>query len=64
MEDRTNNSDELDGVSGSGGGFVKFYGLYWKRDLIYCEHAIIPGIPAGWVGVEGDQKIMTLVRYG
>ena len=42
------NGDE----SGSGGGFVKFYGLYWRREFVYrdCQPKIMPGIPAGWIG--------------
>ena len=50
MEHTADSSNGSDADSGSGGGFVKFYGLYWKREFVYCEHSIMPGVPAGWVG--------------
>lgn len=34
----------------SSGGFIKFYGLYWKREFIFTKDGVLPGLPLGWVG--------------
>jgi len=36
----------------SSGGFMKFYGLYWKKEFIFSdsEHRILAGLPVGWTG--------------
>lgn len=31
-------------------GFMKFYGLYWKKDSIYADEKLLPGLPRGWTG--------------
>ena len=37
-------------VAPSSGGFLQFYGLYWKREFVFSIHATLPGVPTGWIG--------------
>ncbi|SDG17770.1 hypothetical protein PUH89_18350 [Rhodobacter capsulatus] len=31
-------------------GFIKFYGLYWRKDLIEWNSRQLLGQPGGWMG--------------
>lgn len=37
-------------VSPTSGGFMKFYGLYWKKRFIFSKDEILPGLPERWTG--------------
>lgn len=49
-----NNTDGLDNFGESqppvSGGFMKFYGLYWKKEYVYVGKKLLPGLPTGWIG--------------
>lgn len=34
----------------SSGGFMKFYGLYWKKEHIAFQKELLAGLPSGWTG--------------
>lgn len=35
-------------------GYMRYYGLFWKKEYILSEDQIIAGVPSGWIG-QGSQ---------
>ncbi|WP_116131112.1 GIY-YIG nuclease family protein [Tropicimonas sp. IMCC34043] len=63
--------DPMEDASPSSAGFMKFYGLYWKKEFLYDQKKdeALAGFPDGWTGKgkiaeSFDRSIMSVNFWG